>query len=70
MKPGDVITMKDSSRGNETIKSIVEANSSRPVPKWLDVDRTTFEGKVVSVPNREEIDLPVEEHLIVELYSK
>jgi len=69
-KPGDVITMKDSSRGNETIKSIVEANSSRPVPKWLDVDRTTFEGKVVSVPNREEIDLPVEEHLIVELYSK
>jgi small subunit ribosomal protein S4 len=70
LKAGDVITMKDSSRSNETIKNIVEANSSRPVPKWLDVDRTTFEGKVVSLPNREEIDLQVEEHLIVELYSK
>lgn len=70
VKPGDVIAIKEKSRGNETIKSIVEANSARPVPKWLDSDRETFQGKVVSLPKREDIDLPVEEHLIVELYSK
>ena len=70
LKAGDVIAFKEKSRGNDIIKGIVDANSSRPVPKWLDVDRTTFEGKVVSLPNREDIDLNVEEHLIVELYSK
>jgi ribosomal protein S4, bacterial/organelle type len=67
---GDTVAFKDKSRGNDIIKGIVEANSSRPVPKWLDVDRGTFEGKMLSLPNREEIDLNVEEHLIVELYSK
>lgn len=70
LKAGDVIEFKEKSRGNETLKAIVEANSSRPVPKWLEVDRTAFSGKVLSIPNREDIDLPVEEHLIVELYSK
>lgn len=70
LKPGDVVAFKEKSRGNETIKGIVEANSARPVPKWLDVDRTAFQGKVLSLPNREEIDLSIEEHLIVELYSK
>ena len=48
----------------------MEANSARPVPQWLDVNRETLEGKVVSLPAREDIDVPVEEHLIVELYSK
>jgi small subunit ribosomal protein S4 len=70
LKPGDVVAFKEKSRGNETIKGIVEANSARPVPRWLDSDHTTFQGKMISVPNREEIDLPVEEHLIVEFYSK
>lgn len=70
LKAGDVVAYNEKSRGNDVIKSIVDANSSRPVPKWLDVDHTTFEGKVVSIPNREDIDLNVEEHLIVELYSK
>lgn len=70
LKINDVVAVKESSRNNEVIKSIVEANSSRPVPKWLDVDRTAMQGKVLSLPNREEIDLNVEEHLIVELYSK
>ena len=70
VKAGDVIAFKSKSSGNEIVKSIVEANSARPVPKWLDVDSATFQGKVVSLPNREDIDLNVEEHLIVELYSK
>ena len=52
------------------IKAILEANSARPVPAWLDVNRDTTEAKVVALPNREDIDLPVEETLIVELYSK
>jgi small subunit ribosomal protein S4 len=69
-KVGQVITVKESSRQNDKIKSIVEANSSRPVPKWLDLNRETLEAKIVAVPNREEIDLPIEETLIVELYSK
>ena len=67
---GEVISVKDSSRQNDKIKSIIEANSSRPIPKWLDLNRDTLEARVVSVPNREEIDLPIEETLIVELYSK
>lgn len=70
VKAGDTISYKDTSRNNETIKAIIESNSARPVPKWLDIDRTTLQGKVISLPNREEIDLQVEEHLIVELYSK
>jgi small subunit ribosomal protein S4 len=70
VKPGDVISYKDQSRNNETIKAIIESNSARPVPKWLDIDRATLQGKVIALPNREEIDLQVEEHLIVELYSK
>lgn len=69
-KVGQVITVKESSRQNDKIKSIFEANSSRPVPKWLDLNRDTLEAKIAAVPNREEIDLPIEETLIVELYSK
>ena len=48
----------------------MEANGSRPVPQWLDMDKDNFTVKVVNLPNREDIDLDVEEHLIVELYSK
>ena len=69
-KVGQVIGIKESSRQNEYIKSIIEANSSRPVPKWLELNRDTLEAKIVSMPNREDIDLPIEETLIVELYSK
>ncbi len=69
-KIGQVIGVKESSRQNEYIKSIIEANSSRPVPKWLELNRDTLEAKIVSMPDREDIDLPIEETLIVELYSK
>lgn len=69
-KVGQVIAVSDSSRQNDYIKSLIDANSSRPVPKWLDLSRDTLEAKIVAVPNREEIDLEIEETLIVELYSK
>ncbi len=69
-KVGQVIAVKDGSRQKEKIKAIVEANSSRPIPKWLELNRETLEAKVVALPNREDIDLPIEETLIVELYSK
>ena len=62
--------MKDGSRQLDKFKAIVETNSARPVPKWLELNRETLEAKVVAVANREDIDLPIEETLIVELYSK
>ena len=70
VKAGDVVAVKEKSRGTENMKTIVEANSARPVPQWRDVNRETLEGTVVSLPAREDIDVPVEEHLIVEFYSK
>ncbi len=70
VKVGDVVAVKEGSRTNEFIKSIVEANASRPVPKWLEINREALSGTVAVLPNREDIDLSVEEHLIVELYSK
>ena len=65
---GDVIAIKEGSMSSEKIKSIIEANEKRAIVKWLERDGTT--GKVVGVCDREDIDLPIEEHLIVELYSK
>ena len=70
VKQGDVFTVKEKSRGSERMKEIVEVNASRLVPKWLDMDKNTFTGKVVTLPARDDIDYEVEEHLIVELYSK
>ncbi len=70
VKPSDVITINEKSRQNEKIKNILEKNASRPVPKWLESDRDQFTGKILNYPVREDIDLPVEETLIVELYSK
>ena len=70
VKPGEVITVKEKSRNSARIKEIVETNASRVVPSWLDMDKNTLTGKVVALPGREHIDYEVEEHLIVELYSK
>ena len=70
VKEGDVIGLKETSRSLEKFKANAEANASRIPPKWLDFDRNTFEAKVMNLPERDDIDLPVEEHLIVELYSK
>lgn len=70
IKVGEVIAIKEKSRGSEKIKAVIEANSGRVVPKWLDVNKDTLEGKVIAYPQRDDIDLETEEHLIVELYSK
>ena len=70
VKPGDVISVREIRKDNPVIKANVEAGSVRPIPEWLDFDSKKLTGKVVRLVNREEIDLPVEEHLIVELYSK
>ena len=70
VKTGDVIELKESSRSVDKFKGSLEANASRVIPKWLDFDQANKVAKVVAVPAREDIDLPIEEHLIVELYSK
>ena len=70
VKPGMVVTLKDSSKSLEKIKANVEANAFRQAPKWLEYDANNMIAKVTAVPAREDIDLPIEEHLIVELYSK
>ena len=70
VKPGMVITLRERSRSLEKIKANVEANAFRQPPKWLEYDAANMIAKVVAVPQREDIDLPIEEHFIVELYSK
>ena len=70
LKAGDTITIKDKSRSSEKIKAVLETTDSKVVPMWLTLDKNTLSASVVRMPTREEIDLEVEEHLIVELYSK
>ncbi len=70
VKAGDVITVCEKSRGLEKIKAVIEANSARPVPTWIDVNRDDLSAKIVSLPNRDQIEAPVEEQLIVEFYSR
>ncbi|MBR4099371.1 MAG: 30S ribosomal protein S4 [Clostridia bacterium] len=70
LKAGDVVTVCEKSRGSEKFKAIIEANGARPVPQWIDVNRDQLSAKVVALPNRDQIDAPVEEQLIVEFYSK
>ena len=70
LKAGDEIAIKDKSKESDKIKATVEANASRPVPQWLDLNAEALTGKVIALPTREQIMVPVEEHLIVELYSK
>lgn len=70
LKAGDVVTIRQKSRDSEKIKSVIETNGARPVPQWLDLDREAFSAKVLNLPTRDQIETPVEEHLIVEFYSK
>ena len=70
LKAGDVVSICEKSRSLDKIKAVVEANSARPTPEWIDVDKTALTAKVVALPNRDQIDAPVEDQLIVELYSK
>ncbi len=70
VKPGDVIAVREKSRNSVKFESVLASTESRIVPKWLDMNRDTMEGRVIALAEREDIDLPIEEHLIVELYSK
>ena len=70
VKAGDVITVRENKKDNGAIKVNVEANASRPVPAWLELNNETLSGKVIRLASREDVDIPIEEHLIVELYSK
>ena len=70
LKAGDVVSICEKSRSSEKIKDVVEANSARPVPQWIDVNRDQLTAKVIALPTRDQIEAPVEEQLIVEFYSK
>jgi small subunit ribosomal protein S4 len=70
VKPGMVVALKESSRSIERFKMNLENNAYHVIPKWLEFDAANMIGKVVAAPTREDIDFPVEERLIVELYSK
>ena len=70
LKAGDVITICEKSRASEKIKAVLEANAGRPVPQWLDANAESFSVKVVNLPERDALDAPIEEQLIVEFYSK
>ena len=70
VKAGDVIEIKESKKNIQRIKDIVEVAGGRIVPEWLDVDADKLQGTVKELPTREQIDVPVDEMLIVELYSK
>ena len=70
VKPGDVIAVRENKKDNKTIKENVEANHLKPVPDWIEKDDEKLQAKIVRLATREEVDIPVEEHLIVELYSK
>lgn len=67
---GDVVEIREKSRGLQRYKDIAEATNGRLVPEWMDVDQENFKGTVKELPSREVIDVPVDEMLIVELYSK
>ena len=70
IKAGDVIEIREKSKGLQRMKDIMESTSGRLVPDWLDVDAEKLQGTVKELPSREQIDVPVDEMLIVELYSK
>ena len=70
VKAGDIISVRESKKDSAIMKEVVEVNASRPVPEWLEKDSEKLSGKVIRLASREDVDIPVEEHLIVELYSK
>jgi small subunit ribosomal protein S4 len=70
VKAGDVVSLKEKSRKNVMIQENLEGAARRGVPAWLELDKANFQGKVMRAPVRDEITMPINEHLIVELYSK
>lgn len=70
VKAGDVVEVMEKAKSSQRYKDVLEVTSGRMVPAWLDVDQENLRGTVKELPTREEIDVPVNEMLIVELYSK
>ena len=70
VKAGDTIEIREKSKSLQRYKDILEVTAGRLVPEWLDVDQEALKGSVKALPTREQIDVPVDEMLIVELYSK
>ena len=70
VKPGDVVAVSEKSRSTTKFKSLLEVNGKKACPKWIEKANDSFEGKIVAMPARDDIDYDVAEHLIVELYSK
>ena len=70
VKPGDVVAVCEKSRSSAKFKTLLEENGKKKCPKWIDKAKDSFEGRIASMPARDDIDYDVSEHLIVELYSK
>jgi small subunit ribosomal protein S4 len=70
LRVGDVVEVREKSRENVRIKELAEQAARKTSPAWLEVSADQFTGTVIAIPSREEIDVPIEEHLIVELYSR
>jgi len=67
---GDVVTLKEKSRANTIINDNIEAVVRRGVPTWMELDKDNYKATIKALPNREELTMPIQERLIVELYSK
>ena len=70
LKPGDIVGVKETSRSSDKIKELVEIMQSKLTPKWLEVDKENLTAKMIAIPERDDVDFPFEEQLIIELYSK
>ena len=70
VKPGMVISLTEKGKSMQKVKENIEDNAFRPAPKWIEYDKNNMTAKIVAVPARDDIDMPIEEHLIVELDSK
>ncbi len=70
VKAGDEITVRETSKKSVRFGEILEVTGSKVIPKWIEFNEESLTGKVITMPEREDVDLPVQEHLIIELYSK
>ena len=70
VKPGMVVSLTEKGKSLQKVKENIEDNAFRAAPKWIEYDKNNMTAKIVAVPARDDIDMPIEEHLIVELYSK
>ena len=70
LKPGDVVAVAEGSRDIQTLKDNAEASAARSIPAWLEFNQETMSGTLLTVPVREQIDVPVNEQLVVEFYAR